>query len=391
MRIILFTGKGGTGKTTIAAATALKAAKDGYKTLVISTDPAHSLSDAVDKPLGAEPTFITDNLYGQELDVYYSMKKYWGNMRNLMLQVFKWQGVENVLAEELSALPGMEEASAFLWIEKYYTENEYDVIIIDSAPTGETLTLLTLPQVTKWWVTKAFPFQRTAIKTLGSVIRNVTGAPVDYGFEELENMFDKLEKVQQIFSKPEICSIRLIVNPERMVIQEAKRAYTYLQLYGYNVDAIIINRILPQMDVENTPFAKYLKAQKKYLKEIEDTFQPLPIMKVSHQGEEVFGLKLLTKIGQKAYHGKDPTEIFYHESPFKVEENHNYYFIKIKLPLLENDSLTVNKIGDELVIQIGNQRKNMFLPKFTNFYEMDNYKYENPWLIIAFAKKKDKK
>ncbi|MBT29170.1 MAG: arsenic-transporting ATPase [Thalassobius sp.] len=386
MRIILFTGKGGTGKTTIAAATAFKAAREGYKTLVISTDPAHSLSDAVNQPLGAEPTLITENLYGQELDVYYSMKKYWGNMRNLMLQVFRWQGVENVLAEELSALPGMEEASAFLWIEKYYEEKEYDIIIIDSAPTGETLTLLTLPQVTKWWVTKAFPFQRTAIKTLGSVIRNVTGAPVDHGFTELENMFDKLEKVQKIFSKPEICSIRLVTNPERMVIQEAKRAYTYLQLYGYNVDAVVVNRILPEMDVENTPFAKYLTTQKKYLQEIADTFQPLPIFKVPHQGEEVFGLDLLEEIGEKAYQEKDPTEVFFQESPFKVEETKYYYFVKIRLPLLEDKEFKVNKIGDELIIQLANQRKNMFLPKFTNFYEMEDYKYDNPWLVVSFSK-----
>ena len=391
MRIILFTGKGGTGKTTIAAATASKAAKDGYKTLVISTDPAHSLSDAVNKPLGAEPTFISENLYGQELDVYYSMKKYWGNMRNLMLQVFRWQGVENILAEELSALPGMEEASAFLWIEKYYSEKDYDLIIIDSAPTGETLTLLTLPQVTKWWVTKAFPFQRTAIKTLGSVIRNVTGAPVDHGFEELENMFDKLEKVQKIFSKPDICSIRLVANPERMVIQEAKRAYTYLQLYGYNVDAIVVNRILPDSNIENTPFAKYITTQKKYLKEIKDTFQPLPIFKVAHQGEEVFGLDLLKSIGEHTYEDEDPTKVFYRESPFKIEENRNYYLIKIRLPLLDDKEFTVKKIGDELIIQLANQRKNMFLPKFANFYEMEDYKYENPWLIVSFAKKSKKR
>ncbi|UZR92303.1 ArsA family ATPase [Chondrinema litorale] len=390
MRIILFTGKGGTGKTTIAAATAYKAAREGYKTLVISTDPAHSLSDAVNQPLGAEPTLITENLYGQELDVYYSMKKYWGNMRSLMLQVFRWQKVDNILAEELSALPGMEEASAFLWIEKYYEEKEYDIIIIDSAPTGETLTLLTLPQVTKWWVTKAFPFQRTAIKTLGSVIRNVTGAPVDHGFEELENMFDKLEKVQKIFSKPEICSIRLVTNPERMVIQEAKRAYTYLQLYGYNVDAVVVNRILPEMDVDKTPFAKYITTQKKYLKEITDTFQPLPIFKVPHQGEEVFGLDLLKEIGEKAYDEKDPTEVFFQESPFKVEETKYYYFVKIRLPLLDDKEFKVNKIGDELIIQLANQRKNMFLPKFTNFYEMEDYKYDNPWLIVSFSKNSKK-
>jgi len=159
MRIILFTGKGGVGKTTIAAATALKAANLGYKTLIISTDPAHSLSDALDTTLGPEPTEIQPNLFAQELDVYYSMQKYWGHIRELMLTVFKWQGLKHVLAEEMSALPGMEEASAFLWIEKYYREETYEVIIIDSAPTGETLTLLTLPQATKWWVTKALPFQ----------------------------------------------------------------------------------------------------------------------------------------------------------------------------------------------------------------------------------------
>ncbi|WP_020533680.1 ArsA family ATPase [Flexithrix dorotheae] len=387
MRIILFTGKGGVGKTTIAAATALKAAHQGYKTLVLSTDPAHSLSDALNQPLGAEPTQITENLDGQELDVYYSMKKYWGNMRNLMLQVFRWQGVENILAEELSALPGMEEASAFLWLEKYYTENEYDLIIIDSAPTGETLTLLTLPQVTKWWVTKAFPFQRMAVKTLGSVIRNVTGAPVDYGFEELENMFDKLEKIQQIFSNPEICSIRLVANPERMVIQEAKRAYTYLQLYGYNVDAIIVNRILPESETDST-FSKYITSQKKYINDIEDSFQPLPILKVGHLGEEVFGLELLSKIGDRIYEETDPTEIMFNESPFSIEETKDAYCIKIKLPLVEEEEFSVKKLGDELVIQLRNQRKNLFLPKFANFYEMESYSYENPWLNVLFKKNK---
>ena len=185
MRILLFTGKGGVGKTTIAAATALKAAKEGYKTLVISTDPAHSLSDAFDCELSAEPLEIAQNLHGQELDVYYSMRKYWSNMRELMKTVLRWQGVENVLAEELSAIPGMEEASAFLWIEKYYREGKYEVLVIDSAPTGETLTLLTLPQITRWWMKRALPGQRFAIKSVGSIVRTTTGIPLDKGYEEL--------------------------------------------------------------------------------------------------------------------------------------------------------------------------------------------------------------
>jgi len=390
MRIILFTGKGGVGKTTVAAATALKAAESGKKTLIISTDPAHSLSDALDQELGPEPTQISDNLYGQELDVYYSMKKYWGNMRNLMLQVFKWQGVENLLAEELSALPGMEEASAFLWLEKYYSEKAYDLIIIDSAPTGETLTLLTLPQVTKWWVTKAFPFQRFAVKTVGSVIRNVTGAPVDYGFEELENLFDKLDKIQKVFAKPEICSIRIVANPERMVIQEAKRAYTYLLLYGYNVDAVVVNRMLPQSEDVNGPFAGYLKSQQKYLTEIEESFAPLPIFKVEHLGKEVFGKEALEQIGQGIYAGKDPAEIFYAEPPFSIEETRAHYIIKLKMPLAGDQDFTVKKLGDELVIQLKNKRKNLFLPKFVNFYEMQRYTYEDPWLMVYLDKRSAK-
>ena len=186
MRIILFTGKGGVGKTTVAAATAIKLARNGFKTLIISTDPAHSLSDALGYSLNPEPLEVEENLYAQELDVYYSMQKYWQNIRQLMLTVFKWHGVEQVLAEEMSALPGMEEASAFLWIEKYYSEKAFDIIIIDSAPTGETLTLLTLPQVTKWWVTKAMPFQRFAIKGIGKIARVATGIPIDKGYEELE-------------------------------------------------------------------------------------------------------------------------------------------------------------------------------------------------------------
>jgi arsenite-transporting ATPase len=385
MRIILFTGKGGVGKTTIAAATALKIAQEGKKTLVISTDPAHSLSDALNLKLGAEPTYIAENLYGQELDVYYSMKKYWGNMRNLMLQVFKWQGVESLLAEELSALPGMEEASAFLWLEKYYSENAYDVIIIDSAPTGETLTLLTLPQVTKWWVTKAFPFQKLAVKAVGSVIRNVTGAPVDYGFEELENLLDKLEKIQQVFTQQDICSIRIVANPERMVIQEAKRAFTYLQLYGYSVDAVVVNRVLPEES--RSAFGKYLDAQAHYLKEIEESFSPLPILTCEHIGQEVFGLPLLEQVAGRVYGDLAPDLVMHHEDPFQFTQVGDAYHVAIRMPFVQEGDYTVQKIGDELVIQLLNKRKNLFLPKFTHFFDMAGHHYEAPWLTVKLHKK----
>lgn len=384
MRIILFTGKGGVGKTTIAAATASQIAKNGLKTLIISTDPAHSLADAVNKKIGPEPTLLADNLYGQELDVYYSMQKYWKNLRQLVQTIFRWQGVDKVLAEEMSAIPGMEEGSAFMWIEKYYSEKRFDVIIIDSAPTGETLTLLTLPQVTQWWVTKAFPLQRLAIKTIGKGVRKTTGIPLDKGYEELQVLFEKLENIHQVFSNPDICSIRIVTNAEKMVINESKRAFTYLQLYGYNVDAVIINRILPET-LNASYFKSYVDAQTKYIKNIEDSFSPVPIFKVNHIGEEVFGMKLLDKIAKQMYGNEKPEKIFFNEKTMIVEEKDKNYRIKLKLSFLNKQKFKVNKFGDELVVELENRRHNILLPRFTNFHQLASYDYNQPWLIINLS------
>lgn len=381
MRIILFTGKGGVGKTTIAAATAINTARNGLKTLIISTDPAHSLSDTLERPLSPEPIEIEENLYAQELDVYYSMQKYWHNIRQLMLTVFRWHGVEQVLAEEMSALPGMEEASAFLWIEKYYAEKSFDLIIIDSAPTGETLTLLTLPQVTKWWVTKALPFQRFAIRNIGKVARIAAGIPLDKGYEELEMIFEKLEVIQKVFADHDVCSIRIVTNPERMVINESKRAYTYLSLYGYNVDGIIINRIIEEQSADAL-FKNYIKSQREYIREINESFGELPLFKAAHLGEELFGMEKLNDFSKKLYGNTKPENVLFRESPYKLSQIPSGYHIEIKLPFLKEKKYRINKFGDEIVIEIGNKRKIVFLPRFVNFYKLKSQVYDDPWLKI---------
>jgi arsenite/tail-anchored protein-transporting ATPase len=386
MRIILFTGKGGVGKTTISAATALQAARGGKKTLVISTDPAHSLSDALDRELLPEPVEVRPNLYAQEFDVYYSMKKHWGNVRELMLAVFRWQGIENVVAEELSALPGMEEASAFLWLEEYYRRQEYDLIVIDSAPTGETLSLLSLPQVTQSWVMKAFPGQRFAMKSFGAVVRATTGIPLDKGMDELDALFEKLERIQKIMLDPEVCSIRIVLNPERMVIKEAKRAYTYLQLYGYNIDGVIVNRVFPQEAAQGI-FSGYLQTQGQYLVEIDETFAPAPIFRVAHQGQEVFGLPLLEKIGRAIYQDTDPSAILYQDKPFEFSGTRDGgYLMRIKLPFVTEEDFHLSKFGDELVITVGNQRKTIFLPRFANYLQLEGYRFEAPWLEVRLGR-----
>ena len=385
MRIILFTGKGGVGKTTTAAATAMKAAQSGLKTLVISTDPAHSLSDALNIKLSPEPMEIMPNLYAQEFDVYYSMEKHWGSMRNLMQTIFRWKGVKNVVAEELSVLPGMEEASAFLWLEKYYTEGFYDLIVIDSAPTGETLTLLSLPQVAKSWMTKAFNGKNIAVRTVTKGIRVFTGVPLDKGLEELDDLFNKLERIQKVFLDPEICSIRIVTNPERMVIKEAKRAYTYLQLYGYNVDAVIVNRILPENAGGDT-FKYYIESQKQYLEDIDESFNPIPVLRVEHQGREVFGMDMLDKIGDSIYKGVNAADVLHLDKPFEFIENKEGYFFKTKLPFVKEEDILLKKFGDELVIDLGNRRKSVMLPRFASFMQLKEYRFQAPWLVVSLVK-----
>ncbi len=386
MRIILFTGKGGTGKTTTAAATALEAASRGYKTLVISTDPAHSLSDALDIELGPEPVNITENLDGQEFDIYYSMKKYWGNMRQLMKTIITWQGVRDVVAEEMSVLPGMEQASAFLWLEQHYTENKYDLLVIDSAPTGETLSLLTLPESTKSWMNRAFPLMKTAIKSFMAILRRITKVPVDQGYEEFEQMFRKLDRIHQAFTDPSITSIRIVTNPEKMVISEAKRSYTHLQMYGYNVDAVVVNRILPEVS-GNGLFKQYREDQKRYLEEIEESFNPLPIFRVNHLGHEAFGIDLMRQIGKEMYRDEDPARIYFQEKPMEIQDLEDRYEVRLKVPFLDSGKFTLNKFGDEIVLEVNSRRKRLYLPRFANFLELSGYRREDSWLVVELKKK----
>ena len=386
-RILLFTGKGGVGKTTCAAATGIQAARSGLRTLVMSSDPAHSLADALDMPLGPEPVEVLPNLHAQEIDLYYSMKKYWGHMRDLLLLAFKWQGVTDIAAEEMATIPGMGEGTALLWLDHYYHADDYDLIIVDSAPTGETLTFLTLPQVTEWWLTKAFPFQKLAMKGLGLAVRTTTGIPLDKGYNELKTLFERLKVIHGVLSDPEVSSMRLVVNPEKMVIREARRAYTYLQLYGYGVDAVIVNRVIPGSANRFNAWKKYIEAQKTYLEEIDASFSPLPILCVPHLQEEVFGIPLLEKVGAGMYKEHNPVDVLYNESTYEVTKDGKAYVLRIRLPLPDDsDDWSVDPFGDQLVIRVANQRRHFLLPNFLSYYEMQDVAWEDGWMLARFGK-----
>lgn len=370
------------GKTTCAAATAVRAAERGYRTLVLSSDPAHSLADALDMPLGPEPVDVLPNLQAQEVDLYYSMTKYWGNIRALLMSVLRWQGVQQVAAEEMAALPGMSEGSALLWIDQLHSAGEHDLIVVDSAPTGETLTLLTLPEATHWWVSRALPFQRTAIRTAGFALRKTAGIPLDRAYTELEALVTRLEAVRKVLTDPDVTSIRLVVNPEKMVLAEGRRAFAYLQLYGYGVDAVLVNRILPTG--VGDALRPYLEAQARYMTEIEASFAPLPILRAGHRGREVFGVPLLRALGEELYGGRDPTFVLYRGEAYRLQPEDGGYRLELRLPQDFAGDIEARQVGDELVLQLDGQRRTYSLPHLLAYYRLRDSRFEDGFFRMRF-------
>jgi len=392
-RIILYTGKGGVGKTTVAAATGLLAAKKGYKTLVVSTDAAHSLRDSFDLELGPEPKKIMPNLYAQEIDVYYSLEKYWGKLMEYMQSLFSWMKVDDVLSEEFSILPGMEEVSCFLWVYQHFQNESYDVIIVDSAPTGETLRLLSLPDVARWWIVKVFPIERKVVKVIRPAMKVVTDMPLpeDHTYDAVEDLFQKLDSIHKVFSDPKVSSIRLVLNLEKMVIKETQRAYTYLNLYGYPVDSVIVNRTMPK-ELDHPYFEEWKKSQRIYRDELEELFSPLPAFEAPLFPKEILGMNSLEEFGHILFSGKDPTRILFEGKPYEIVKEGGSYHLLLKLPFVSKEEVRLSQVGDELTIQVENHRRNLFLPGFLARLSVQKANLQEGVLKITFNRKhrKDK-
>ncbi len=379
MRVILFTGKGGVGKTTLSAATGAYLSELGKKVLVISVDPAHSLSDVLEVDVGPEAKEVFPNLYAQEIDVYYSIEKFWGVLKEYLRSLLRWQGVEEILAEEMSILPGMEEVSSFLWINKHVEDKLFDVIIVDSAPTGETLRFLSLPDAASWWVTKILPLQRKLMKFIRPAAKMVTDMPLpeEKTYDALEELFRQVYHLYYLLQDQNVSSIRLVVNPEKMVIKETEKAFTYLHLFGFPVDAIFINRVVE----ENNPF---YEIQKKYIERITKSFEPTPIFMVPQVFEEILGYEKLKEFGKRLYQGKKPSEVFHKDKPFEILEKDSTYFLKIFLKEVPKEKVEVYQKEEDLIIKIGNYKKHFFLPRILLNKEVTSAIIKGNQLEIAF-------
>ncbi|MEB3274314.1 MAG: TRC40/GET3/ArsA family transport-energizing ATPase [Prochlorothrix sp.] len=391
MRVILMTGKGGVGKTSVAAATGLRCAEEGYKTLVLSTDPAHSLADSFDLEMGHEPRQIRPNLWGAELDALMELEGNWGAVKRYISEVLQARGLEGVEAEELAILPGMDEIFSLVRMKRHHDEGEFDVLIIDSAPTGTALRLLSLPEVAGWYMRRFYkPFQAVsaALRPLVEpLFRPVAGfsLPTNEVMDAPYEFYEQIEALEKILTDPAQTSVRLVTNPERMVIKESLRAHAYLSLYNVGTDMVVANRIIP--DTVTDPFFKQWKAnQEQHRQEIHANFQPLPIKEVPLYSEEMCGMAALERLKETLYGEESAAQVYYKETTLRVvQQDSSNYSLEVYLPGIPKNQVELSKTGDELNIRIGNHRRNLVLPQALAMLQPAGAKMEEDYLKIRFS------
>ncbi|HPA45951.1 MAG TPA: TRC40/GET3/ArsA family transport-energizing ATPase [bacterium] len=370
MRILFYTGKGGVGKTSIAAATGLQCASQGYDTLVMSLDPAHSLADAFDLERSlydtarGDPVPVADRLWIQEINIQQELSRNWQEVHAYISSLLNVSGLEEVVSEEVAIFPGMEEISCLLHINRYLKEKRFDVMILDCAPTGESVRFVSMPTTLEWYMKKIFRFERNLIRTVRPILKGVTSVPLpeDRYFQNLESLFQKMEGIDRILCDPEVTSVRLVTNPEKMVIKETQRAFMYFALYGLCVDLVIVNRILPE-DADLVYFRRWREKQQEYVQEIRGLFAPVPTLEVPAFESEILGKEGLDRLAKRLYDDRNPTDRFVQERPIRFSKEDGRGTVIIRLPFALKGEVDMVTAGDDLVVQVGNFRKHVTLPR----------------------------
>ncbi|MER3502018.1 MAG: arsenic-transporting ATPase [Candidatus Fervidibacterota bacterium] len=386
MRVLLYTGKGGVGKTSVSAATALFCAELGYRTLVMSTDPAHSLADSFAQPIRSEPTPLGKNLWGLEIDPFREIEENWATVKDYLSTLFTSQGLSDIVAEELSILPGMDELFSLLKIRQFYEQGAYDVIVVDCAPTGATLRLLHFPEMIGWYMRRLFHVERKVVGTIRRFTDELFSVPLpgDEVYETVERLYQRVGDMKAVLADPQITSIRLVLNPEKMVLEETRRAFTYLNLFGFVCDAVIANKILPD-EVTDQYFAEWKVSQQRYLEEVEASFGDLPIFKVRLYEREVVGIEALRQMAHDLYGDRDPTDHFAESKPMRIVKRGDSYWLELQLPFVEKGEVQLRRKGDELIIRVGTIKRHLVLPHILAKQEPKSAKLEEGTLRVRFG------
>lgn len=387
MRIILFTGKGGVGKTTVACATALRVASEGRKTLLMSTDPAHSLADAFGAELGPQPREVAANLWAEQIDPQQRLEENWREIQEHAIKVLQWAGIAEIEAEELSVIPGLDELFSLADVKRHHDDDPYDVLIVDCAPTGETLRLLSLPDVIQWYMERVFPVERKIVGALRPVARRMTTLPLpDHNvYNAVRRFYDKLDGVRKVLTDPATTSVRLVVNPERMVIAEAQRTFTYLNLFGYRVDAVVANRLLPPQ-VSDPYFARWKEVQGRHLATIESAFSPVPVLRAYLRDQELTSPDLLRDLAADVYEEVDAADVLFTDDPMSIVREGDDYVLGLKLPFASKDELELAVKNDELLLKAGPYRRTIMLPKSLANRTIDGAQLEDDRLRVTFTR-----
>ncbi len=391
-RILLFSGKGGVGKTSVAAATGVRAAELGYRTIILSLDIAHSLSDAFDLPVSlhekneGRPVRIADRLDIQEIDVQEELERWWSEVYKYLAAVFNAAGMGDLVAEEMAILPGMEEIIGLLYINQYLEERSYDVIILDCAPTGESLRFISLPSALEWFMDKIFHLERTVMRVVRPMARPFTPIPLpdDSYYAAIERLYQRLKGVDKYLLDHQVTTARLVTNAEKMVVRETQRAFMYLCLYELAVDAVIVNKLIPS-HVMDAHFANWLTTQMGYVEQIEEYFAPIPILKAPLFESEIVGWERLRRLALELYGSQDPTRVLYAEKPYQYRFEDGRYLLQLKLPFASREHIELYRDAGELILRIGSFKRHVLLPHKLLKSRIRSASYKGDSLIIEFT------
>jgi arsenite-transporting ATPase len=384
-RVIIYTGKGGVGKTSVSAATALRCAKLGYRTIAISTDAAHSLADSLDVPLSGEIKKVSKNLDAIEVDVIHEMETRWQEIGKYLSDFMVSQGLDPISSKEMTVWPGMELMSALFYIEEFKNSGEYDVVVMDTAPTAETLRLLSFPDTADWYFDKMYKIFRNTVRLARATVGKVMSMPMptDAFLDDLDHLKDRMKTVRQILLDAETTSVRLVLNPEKMVINETKRAYTYLSLYNLTVECIVVNRLLPEDAREHYPEAKY-EEQSKYMQMIEESFSPLKMLRSYQSSTEVVGKKSLEMLAEQLFGDSDPSQVYTTEKSMEIFSKDGVDQLSLKLPFSSKDQVELYKSNDVLIVTVGWYKRSVSLPYSLVKKEAHKAEFKDGRLVISF-------